>query len=135
MMFATRLAMSTEGTISPIFRKDSTKPFPHLIFGCQHPILLPQWKALFATQGIEFNKLQSGLERAKIATATKFLSIGGFLPGIPVRTGSYYEGLPKQQVLQGIFLARQKARIDPNIPKHEKHAIIRKYAETIQETE
>jgi hypothetical protein len=135
MIFATRLAMSTEGTISPIFRKDSTKPFPHLIFGCQHPILLQQWKTFFAKQGIEFNDRKSALERAKIATAATMLSIGGFLPGVLVRKGSYYQGLTKQQVLQGIFLARQEARIDPKIPIHEKHEIIRKYAETIQEPE
>ncbi|MFX1300117.1 MAG: hypothetical protein ACFFDE_04170 [Promethearchaeota archaeon] len=130
-VFAVRLAMCTEGSITPMFRNDSSKPFPHLVFSCQHPRLLEQWQKFFNLMDLDLSPSEGRLESGRIKTVKKFLQMGGFFPGIFVQKGSYYEGFTKQQVLKGIFLAREQATIDPQSRLKEKHEIIREFAAKI----
>lgn len=132
-VFAVRLAMCTEGTITPMFRNDSSKPFPHLVFSCWHPRLLAQWEKFFRLMGLELSPSAGRLESGRIQTAKKFLEMGGFFAGIFVQKGSYYEGFTKQQILKAIFLAREQTTIDPQLELKEKHEIIREFAARISD--
>jgi hypothetical protein len=127
--FAIRLAMSAEGTISPIFRNDSTKPYPHLVFACSHPLLRTEWDRYFKMNGLTLELCSRGIETAKISTSKGFLEMGGFFPGIQVRKGSYYVSLTRQQVLKAIFDVRKKENIESSLDITKKHTIVRRYAE------
>ncbi|MFX1566485.1 MAG: hypothetical protein ACFFCH_10885 [Promethearchaeota archaeon] len=132
--FVIQLAMSAEGSISPIFVSDSRFPYPHLTLGCKHPLLKEQWKKYLETRGFSFNKTTEMIETAQLRLAKKFLNLGGFFNGVKVKAGSYYEGLDKQAVLKAIIIDRKKHPIDPALSKHEKHKIIRQRAQQFQET-
>jgi hypothetical protein len=127
-VFALRLAMSAEGTISPIFRHDAQYPYPHLAFGCSHPILQRDWQSFFARQGITFHLTTAMLESAVIQVSERFLEIGGFLSGVRIRENSYYHDIDRQDLLKAILIGRKDFPIDPALPLKEKHILLRKRA-------
>ncbi len=131
--FVIRLAMSTEGSINPKFTRDSRFPYPHLTLGCKHPLLKVQWKKYLETRGFSFNTTTEMIETAQLHQAKKFLNLGGFIDGVKLKVGSYYEGLDKQAVLKAILVDRKDHPIDPALPIHKKHKILRQRAFQFQE--
>ena len=127
--------MSTEGSISPIFNDDSRYPYPHLTFGCKHTKLLKQWESLFHKLGLPLKPTTAMLESGKLEIARKFLQFGGFFPGIRMRQNSYYHGIDRNHVLRAILENREQHPIDPKLPRAQKHAILRKKALTLAQTE
>ena len=128
-VFTLRLAMSTEGAISPAFRSDARFPYPHLLFSCKHPILKAQWRQYFITFGIHFKPTIEQLETHQLKIAERFLELGGFLDGIPVQENSYYSGLERNDVLHAIMVNRRDYPIDQTLPLAEKHKRLREKAE------
>jgi hypothetical protein len=130
-VFALRLAMSAEGAISPMFRRDGAYPHPHLVFGCSHPRLLSDWQRFFRKHGITFNLAEIKLETTALETAGTFLNIGGFFDGVSIRDNSYYHGVDRQALLQAILVNRRNCPIDRRLPFPERHAMLRKKATNI----
>ncbi|MFX1563876.1 MAG: hypothetical protein ACFFDP_11295 [Promethearchaeota archaeon] len=131
-IYILRLAMSAEGSISPMFRTDSRYPYPHLTFGCKHPHLKQQWKTFFQKQNINLKIGKEMLESGELATVKHFLELGGFLPGVYTRQNSYYHGIQRQSVLQAILINRKQNPINPQLTLAQKHAILRKRALTFE---
>lgn len=73
------------------------------------------------------------IETAQLHQAKKFLNLGGFIDGVKLKVGSYYEGLDKQAVLKAILVDRKDHPIDPALPIHKKHKILRQRAFQFQE--
>ncbi|MFX0168993.1 MAG: hypothetical protein ACFE89_06470 [Candidatus Hodarchaeota archaeon] len=132
--FIIRLAMSAEGTITPLFTSDSRFPYPHLTFACKHPLLKAQWKKYFDTQGFAFSRTNEMIEATKLKIAKKFLNLGGFIEGVQVKINSYYKGLDKEAVLKAILIDRKNHPINPSLQKSDKHEFIRKRAKQFQKS-
>jgi hypothetical protein len=132
-VFALRLAMSTEGSISPAFRSGTRFPYPHLLFSCKHPILKVQWRKFFKTFGIHFEPTIEQLETHQLQISERFLELGGFLDGIPVQENSYYFGLERNDVLQAIMVNRRDYPIDRTLPLTQRHARLREKAEQFKQ--
>jgi hypothetical protein len=131
--FGIRLAMSAEGTISPMFVSDSRFPYAHLTFACKHPDLKTEWQTYFDLQGLSFGKTNEMIEATQLNKAQKFLNIGGFIKGVKVKINSYYRGLDKQSVLKAILVNRKIHPIEPKLPKPEKHKVLRQRAMQFEE--
>ncbi len=131
MIFALRLAMSTEGSISPMFRSDARFPYPHLLFSCKHPKLQKQWRIFFKNFDIHFEPTREQLESGELRIAQRFLELGGFLDDIPVQQNSHYYGLERNDVLQAILVNRKSYPIDPSLPLKLRHMKLRVKAEQI----
>jgi hypothetical protein len=132
--FGIRLAMSNEGSISPIFTRDSRFPYPHLTFACRHPLLKVEWRSYFTTQGFPFNKTSEMIESGKLQMAKKFLKLGGFIKGVKVKETSYYQSFDKQAILKAIIVDRKNNPINPHLKLDEKHKILRKRVKYFQGT-
>ena len=130
-IFSLQLAMSTEGSISPMFRPDARFPYPHLLFSCKHPKLQIQWRSFFKKFNIHFEPTREQLESGKLKISLRFLELGGFLDGIPVQKNSHYYGLERNDVLQAILVDRKDFPIDPVLPLKLRHMKLRQKAEKI----
>ena len=126
-----QLAMSTEGSISPMFRRDARFPYPHLLFSCKHPKLQIQWRTFFKKFDIHFEPTREQLESGELRISQRFLELGGFLDGIPVQQNSHYYGLERNDVLQAILVDRKDYPINPSLPLKLRHMKLRQKAEQI----
>jgi hypothetical protein len=138
-----RLAMSTEGSITVEFPRNTI--YPKLEFSCANPKLCYYWKKIFNKVGIKSYIIYSkktwskikGLKIANLKSIEKFIEIGGFIEGVKItRKSKFFAGIPKNDLLKLVYeMRRNSFTFPPNFTGIDKKRIIKSMLKNVLEKE